>query len=53
MDIDLNETGIDNSRLEELVKEEMTPQMQNEYLTIFKESRLLMPVVYSDDFFKD
>ena len=53
MDNDLNETVIDNSRLEELVKEEMTPEMQYEYLNILKESRLLMPVVYSDDFYKN
>ena len=38
MDNDLNETVIDNSRLEELVKEEMTPEMQYEYLNILKES---------------
>lgn len=46
-----NETINDNSRLEELTKEEITPIMQIEFLNILKESRLYMPVSYSENMF--
>lgn len=47
-----NETGVDNSRLEELTKEEITPIMQIEFLNMLKESRLYMPVSYSENMFE-
>lgn len=47
-----NETEIDNSRLEELTKEEITPIMQFEFLNILKESRLYLPVSYSKNMFE-
>ena len=47
-----NETPDDNKRLEELMKEEITPIMQFEFLNILKESRLSMPVSYSENIFE-
>lgn len=47
-----NEMGVDNSRLEELTKEEITPIMQIEFLNMLKESRLYMPVSYSKNMFE-
>lgn len=44
--------GVDNSRLEELTKEEITPIMQIEFLNMLKESRLYMPVSYSKNMFE-
>ena len=39
-----DETAIDNSRLEELIKQDITPRMQMEFFQILKESRLFLPV---------
>lgn len=47
------ETVIDNSRLEELIKEEITPEMQNEFFKILKDSRLFLPVDFGPDAFED
>lgn len=45
-------TKIDNSRLEELMSQEMTVESQNEFLELFKESQLFMPVTYSANMFE-
>lgn len=42
----------DNSRLEELMKEEITPEMQKEFFEILKQSQLLMPVTFSSNMFE-
>lgn len=47
------ETAVDNSRLEELIKEEITPQMQREVFEVLKRSKLFMPVDFGPDAFKD
>ena len=47
-----NENNDDNTRLEELTREEITPIMQIEFLNILKESRLYMPVNYSENMFE-
>ena len=38
------ETAVDNSRLEEIMKQELTIEMQREFFEIFKDSQLFMPV---------
>lgn len=43
---------IDNSKLEEIIKREITPEMQEEFFEIFKKSRLFMPVSFSADMFQ-
>ena len=45
-------TQIDNSRLEELMSKELTVESQNEFLELFKESQLFMPVTYSANMFE-
>ena len=47
----LDETVIDNSRLEELMEGEITPKMQMEFMEILKESRLFLPVDFGPDAF--
>ncbi|MEE3490888.1 MAG: SseB family protein [Methanobrevibacter sp.] len=47
------ETVIDNSRLEELIKQDITPQMQREVFKVLKESRLFLPVDFGPDAFED
>lgn len=47
------ENQVDNSRLEELIKQDITPQMQKEVFKILKESRLFLPVDFDPDAFKD
>ena len=42
----------DNSGLEELMKEELTPEMERKLLELFKESQLFMPVTYSANMFE-
>ena len=51
---ELKEQGAmtDNTRLEELMKEEITPEMQREFFDILKESQLLMPVTFSPNIFE-
>ena len=45
------ETVVDNSRLEELIKQDITPQMQKEVFEVLKESRLFLPVDFGQDAF--
>ena len=46
------ENEVDNSRLEELIKQDITPQMQIEVFDVLKESRLFLPVDFGPDAFK-
>ena len=46
------ETAVDNSRLEEIMKQELTIEMQREFFEIFKDSQLFMPVSYSPNLFE-
>lgn len=43
---------IDNSKLEEIIEREITPEMQREFFEIFKESQLFMPVSFSLEVFE-
>lgn len=43
---------VDNKRLEELMSQEFTLESQNEFLELFKESNLFMPVTYSANMFE-
>ena len=43
---------VDNSALEEIMKKEITPETQAEFLEIFKKSQLFMPVNYSANIFE-
>ena len=53
MDNELKEDSVvDNSKLEELMKQNLTPEMQSEFFEILKESQLFMPVVYSENIFE-
>ena len=45
------EASIDNSRLEELLKGEITPEKQHEFLEVFKTSQLFLPIVISENLF--
>ena len=47
-----NDAEIDNSRLEELIKQDITPQMQMEVFDILKKSRLFLPIGFGEDAFK-
>ena len=47
-----SEVTVDNSRLEEIMEKELTPEMQYEFLEVFKKSQLFMPVSFSDDMFE-
>ena len=50
---DLKEqNGVDNSELEEIMKREITPESQRDFLEILKDSQLFMPVIYSDNIFE-
>lgn len=44
-----NETVVDNSKLEELIRQEITPQMQEEVFETLKGSRLFLPVSFGED----
>lgn len=44
--------GIDNTDLEELMKQDITAEMQIMFLEKFKESQLLMPVTFSENIFE-
>lgn len=46
------EAIIDNSQLEEIIKKDITPEMQKEFFDVFKDSQLFMPVSFSADMFK-
>lgn len=43
---------MDNSKLEELMKGDLTVEMQEEFFDVFKKSQLFMPVTYSPDMFE-
>lgn len=43
---------IDNSQLEEVLKKEITPEMEREFFEIFKKSQLFMPVSFESDMFE-
>lgn len=43
------DTVVDNSNLEEMIKQEITPQMQEEVFEILKDSRLLVPVSFVEE----
>ena len=47
-----NDTEIDNSRLEELIQQDITPQMQREFFEVLKKSRLFLPVDFGEDIFE-
>ena len=47
------ENEVDNSKLEELIKQDITPKMQKEVFELLKESRLFLPVDFGPDAFKD
>ena len=46
------EAIVDNSRLEELIKQDITPQMQKEVFEELRKSRLFLPVDFGQDAFK-
>ena len=46
------QSAIDNSKLEELMSEKFTVESQNDFLELFKESQLLMPVTMSANVFE-
>ena len=46
------ESQVDNSKLEDLMKQEMTPQMQNEFFELLRKSQLFLPVVFSANMFE-
>ena len=48
----MEQNKVDNSRLEELMKKEMTPQTQAEFIEILKESQLYLPVTPSPNMFE-
>ena len=43
---------VDNSRLEELLKKEITPEMQREVFEALKDAQLYLPVIFSDNMFE-
>ena len=43
---------VDNSRLEELMSEKFTPESEREFLELFRQSQLFMPVTYSPNMFE-
>lgn len=46
-----NTTAVDNSRLEELIRQEITPQMQSEVFELIREARMYLPVDFGPDAF--
>ena len=44
--------SLDNSALEEIMRQDLTVEMQNKFIEIFKESQLIMPVTYSENMFE-
>ena len=47
--IEIEKFEMDNSKLEELMKQDVTIEMQNRFFEIFKESQLILPVMYSEN----
>lgn len=45
------ESEVDNSRLEELIAHDITPQMEREFFEILRDSRLFLPVTLGEDAF--
>ena len=45
-------TKIDNTRLEELMKQDITPEMEREFFETLKESQMFLPVTYSANMFE-
>lgn len=43
---------VDNSKLEELMRQNLTIEMQREFFEILKDSQLFLPVSYSENMFK-
>ena len=52
MDEKNQEEKIDNSRLEEILKKEITPVMQREFFDALKDAQLYLPVILSPNMFK-
>ena len=52
MDEKNQEEKIDNSRLEEILKKEITPAMQIEFFAALKDSQLYLPVRFSMNMFE-
>lgn len=46
------ETEVDNSRLEELIKQDITPEMEKEVFELLKQSKLFLPVDFGPDAFE-
>ena len=46
------EASVDNSKLEEILRKEITPESQAEFFEIFKKSQLFMPVTFSGNIFE-
>ena len=46
------ETEVDNSKLEEMMSEEFTPKTQMEFIELLKQSRLFMPVTFSENMYE-
>lgn len=49
---ELVDTVVDNSRLEELIRQPITPQMEREVFTLLKGARLFLPVDFGPDALK-
>ena len=53
----MEECAVDNSRLEELIKEMdeglVDPKKREEFFELFKKSNLYMPVILGDEWFDD
>lgn len=47
----IKENEVDNSRLEELMGQDITPQMEREFFEILRQSRLFLPVDFGPDAF--
>jgi len=46
------QTVVDNSGLEKILEEEITPESQQEFFEMFKKSQLYMPVTFSQSIFE-
>lgn len=47
-----NQTAVDNSKLEEILKKEITPAMQSELFDVLRQSQLYLPVKFSANMFE-
>lgn len=48
----IRENTVDNSKLEELMSDKLTAESEMEFLELFKQSQLFMPVTYSPNMFE-